>query len=97
MHISNVFHLFLVICIWVVIEVYLKRTPVTRFRATMRLLQVIPLLFCADLFVGVFAIEAIYGPHQSASWIAKTVWIYPGLFLIAVWRMVRAWRAERKT
>lgn len=94
-HISNLIHLGIILCIWVGIEIYLRRTTATRFRAAMRLLQILPFLFITDLVVGFVAVEEIYGTHQGASWIAKTLWIYPGLFLISIWRMVRARRAER--
>jgi hypothetical protein len=90
LHISNLVHLIFIASVWLSIEMYLRRTAVSRFRAALRLLQVLPILFVLDVLIGALVIEEIYGSHQSAGWIAKSLWLFPGLFLMSIWRMLRA-------
>ncbi|XOV83689.1 MAG: hypothetical protein ACFHXK_00950 [bacterium] len=97
MHISNFIHLVLVFGLWLVLSTYLRRTSATRFRAALRLLQILPVMFALDITVGYLIIDSIYGPNQSASWIAKTVWIYPGLFILSLWQLLRARRNKTKS
>ena len=90
MHISNLIHLGVVAALWLFLSAYLRRTSATRFRAALRILQILPIMFALDITVGFVVVDSIYGPNQSASWIAKTVWIYPGLFILSLWRLLRA-------
>lgn len=90
LHPSNLVHLLLVAAIWLFLTNYLRKTSATRFRATLRILQILPVLFLIDIVVGFLVIDNLYGPNQSASWIAKTIWIYPGLFVLCMWRLLRA-------
>ena len=89
-HPSNLIHLLLIAGIWLFLLRYLHKTSATRFRATLRILQILPVLFLIDIFVGFLVIDNFWGPKQSASWIAKTIWIYPGLFVLCMWRLLRA-------
>lgn len=92
MHISNLIHLIVIAALWLLLSAYLNRTSATRFRAALRVLQILPVMFALDITVGYLVIDQVYGPNQSASWIAKTVWIYPGLFILSIWRLLRARR-----
>jgi len=94
LHISNLVHFALFITLFVCVEIYLRQTSASRFRTTLRLLQVLPVIFIVDVLAGVFVVEALYGAQLSAAWIAKTVWMYPGLFLIAGWRVLRRKKAS---
>lgn len=94
MHISNLIHLFVVAALWLLLSFYLNRTSATRFRATLRVLQILPIMFALDIAVGFLVIDEVYGANQSASWIAKTIWIYPGLFILSIWRLLRARRTK---
>jgi len=45
---------------------------------------------CVDLAIGYFAVERYYGTGISASWISKTVLIFPVILIVAMGMMFRA-------
>jgi len=88
-HISNLYHLIAFGIAWLVILLLTRDVSRTKLATVVRLLQIIPLLFCLDLVAGFIVIDMVYGPHQSAGWISRSAIIFPILFLVAVWRMYR--------
>ena len=88
--VSNLLHLGFVLVAWSLVLLYLKTSKATRFRLSLRLLQILPVLFAVDFALGFTLIDNWYGPEASAGWISKSAIIYPLLFLIAIWQMFRA-------
>ena len=80
---------------WGILVLYVTRTSANRFRTTLRLLQIMPFLFALDLILGVTLIDHLYDHQASASWMSKSVMIYPALFVAAVWFMLRARRQQK--
>ena len=80
---------------WCVILVYVNRSTATRFRKTLRLLQIIPVMFALDMIIGIAVIESMYDSHVSASWISKSAMIYPPMFFAAVWFMFKSRRTQK--
>jgi uncharacterized membrane protein YhaH (DUF805 family) len=95
LHVSNLLHFGYLLIVWSVIVIYVNRTAANRFRTTLRLLQIIPFLFALDLIVGVTLIDKLYGNQASASWLSKSVVIYPVVFVAAVWFMLRSRRQQK--
>ena len=95
LHVSNLIHFGYLLLVWSVVVVYVTRTAANRFRTTLRLLQIIPFLFALDLIVGITLIDALYGNQASASWMSKSVMIYPAVFVAAVWFMMRSRRQQK--
>lgn len=95
LHISNLYHLIFAAICWFIIRAFVKRSAAaTKFATTMRLLQIVPILFCVDLVAGFTLIEKLYGPHASAGWMSKSALIFPTLFVLSLWQMARARRAD---
>jgi len=95
LHVSNLIHVGYLLVAWCVIVAYVRRTTANRFRTTLRLLQIIPFMFALDLIIGITLIDSRYGNQASASWMSKSVIIYPPLFVAAVWFMFRARRRQK--
>jgi hypothetical protein len=94
LHISNLFHLATIVFAWLVIVFFTKDVSRTKFATVLRLLQIIPLMFCIDLVAGFVVIDTVYGSHQSASWISRSAMVFPLLFALAIWRMFRLRRTQ---
>ena len=92
---ANLVHISYLLLAWATIVLYLKRTQANRFRTTLRLLQIIPAMFALDLVLGFTLIDQFYGSHDSASWMSKSVSIYPALFVVAIWFMFRSRRLRK--
>lgn len=95
LHVSNLIHFGYLLIVWSVIVIYVNRTAANRFRTTLRLLQIIPFLFALDLIIGITVIDTLYDNHASASWLSKSVMIYPAVFVAAIWFMLRARRQQK--
>jgi hypothetical protein len=54
------------------------------------LIQLAVLLLCIDLLVGFFLVGRHFDNHQSASWIAKSLYGVPVLFGISIWWLRRS-------
>ena len=93
---SNLVHLGFVAVSWGLIAIYLKASGASRFRLALRLLQILPLLFAIDFAIGFTLIDQWYGPSASAGWISKSAFIYPIMFLLAIWQMLRSRKAANK-
>ena len=97
LHISNLYHLAAAVFAWLVIRFFTKDVSRTKFSTVVRLLQIIPLMFCIDLVAGFVIIDMVYGSHQSASWISRSAIVFPLLFVLAIWRMFRLRRTLEET
>ena len=95
LHASNLIHISYLLVVWCVIVVYINRTTANRFRTTLRLLQIIPFMFALDLIIGITLIDSYYDGQASASWLSKSVMLYPPLFIAAVWFMFRTRRQQK--
>ena len=95
LHVSNLIHIGYLLIVACVIVLYVRRTDATRFRATLRLLQIIPVMFAVDMIIGFTVIESLYDSHASAGWIAKSAMIYPPMFVAAIWFMFRTRRQQK--
>jgi hypothetical protein len=89
---SNLVHLGFIGVSWLIVAIYLKSSGATRFRLALRLLQILPVLFAVDFVIGFTLIDRWYGPEASAGWISKSAFIYPAMFLAAIWQMFRSHR-----
>jgi len=95
LHVSNLIHLVYVVIAWSIVARYIRATRATRFRTTLRLVQIIAALFTLDILLGVFLIEALYDNTAVAGWVSKSVMFYPLLWLAALWFMWRVHRARK--
>lgn len=95
LHESNLIHVGYLLVVWCVIVFYINRTTANRFRTTLRLLQIMPIMFALDLIIGVTLIDQLYDSQASASWLSKSVMLYPPLFIAAVWFMFRTRRQHK--
>jgi len=95
LHESNLIHVGYLLVVWCVIVMYVNRTNANRFRTTLRLLQIIPFMFALDLIIGITVIDRLYDNQASASWLSKSVMLYPPIFIAAVWFMFRARRQQK--
>lgn len=93
---SNLVHLGFVVVAWSAVALYLKASSANRFRMMLRLLQILPVLFAVDFAIGYTVIETWYGPHASAGWISKSAIIYPAMFLVAIWQLVRSRKTHKR-
>ncbi len=95
LHESNLIHIGYLLVAWCVIVLYVNRTTANRFRTTLRLLQIIPVMFAIDLILGFTLIDHLYDNQASASWMSKSIIIYPPMFIGAVWFMFRSRRQQK--
>ena len=95
LHASTLIHIGYLLVAWCLIVLYVNRTTANRFRTTLRLLQIIPVMFALDMIIGILVIESMYDNRASASWISKSAMIYPPMFIGAVWFMFRARRTQK--
>ena len=93
---ANVLHAVFIVIAWLIILRYLKTSTSSKFRVSLRLLQILPILFALDFLVGFTLVEHYFGAHASAGWISKSAYIFPVLFFIALWQMFRNRKNESR-
>ena len=88
LHESNLIHLLLVAAVGWFVERYARRSAHARLGTVSRLIQILCVLFAADLMIGLTLIDSVFGASPSAGWVSKAIVFFALLLVFAIWRGV---------